>query len=310
MKTENCTNGALRRMDSRAVMVTGAAGNLGSKLVRALAKTDWCSLVLAVDQSADSFPACFDGLANVETLSVDLTSLANPLLDESLNRIDTIVHFAVVNPLPDATWAEAARSFDMTASLLMRARDLGVRRFVFASSNHVVGQYKEPPLIDGLTDACLTTDLFAPGTRWETADGVIDGYAYGSAKVFAERMCIAAAQVDGLSTVSIRVGWCQVGENHPTTINAGGNPTLSKAGLHSRSSDTELRWYRNMWLSTPDFVNLFEQAILTDTQHWPRPGIVVNGMSANSGMAWDIGPAKQLLGYQPIDDVWSCLAKA
>jgi nucleoside-diphosphate-sugar epimerase len=150
----------------------------------------------------------------------------------------------------------------------------------------------------------LTTELFAPGTKWETLDGVIDGYAYGAAKVFGERMCVAAARQDGLSTVSIRVGWCQAGENHPSTINAGGNPKLAKAGFASKSGQAELTWFRNMWLSTPDFNNLFERAILADPTDWPRPGIVVNGMSDNAGMAWGIEPARRLIGYAPRDNVW------
>jgi hypothetical protein len=59
-----------------------------------------------------------------------------------------------------------------------------------------------------------------------------------------------------------------------------------------------------MWLSTPDFNNLFERAILADPTDWPRPGIVVNGMSDNAGMAWGIEPARRLIGYAPRDNVW------
>jgi hypothetical protein len=60
-----------------------------------------------------------------------------------------------------------------------------------------------------------------------------------------------------------------------------------------------------MWLSNRDFDNLFERAVLADAANWPQPGIVINGVSANSGMAWEIETAKQLIGYRPQDDVWS-----
>jgi hypothetical protein len=76
------------------------------------------------------------------------------------------------------------------------------------------------------------------------------------------------------------------------------------------SDDRDLRWFRNMWLSNRDFVALFERAVLADAAAWPRPGIVVNGMSANAGMPWDIETTGALLGYHPLDDVWAELSRA
>jgi hypothetical protein len=34
----------------------------------------------------------------------------------------------------------------------------------------------------------------------------------------------------------------------------------------------------------------------------PRPFLVINGMSANAGMRWDLSGARAL-GYEPADDV-------
>lgn len=55
--------------------------------------------------------------------------------------------------------------------------------------------------------------------------------------------------------------------------------------------------------SNRDFANLFEKAIFADCAKWPRECIVINGMSANSGMKWSLREARELLGYQPVDDV-------
>ena len=55
-----------------------------------------------------------------------------------------------------------------------------------------------------------------------------------------------------------------------------------------------------MWLSNRDFCQLMERCIEAD------PGIrfaVVNGMSANTGMRWDLEYTKKLVGYEPQDDV-------
>jgi nucleoside-diphosphate-sugar epimerase len=286
-----------------SVMVTGAAGNLGGRLVSYLEKADWCARVIAVDRDTEHLSLLYGASAKVQAVTADLTKWSDRLA-EAVAGVDTIVHFAVTNVLPEATWEEGVHSFDMTANLLVAARDSSLRRFVFASSNHALGRYKEAPLIDQLTPGCLTTSMFAPGTRWEMLDGEMVGYAYGAAKIFGERLCLAAAAEGGLSAVAIRIGWCQAGENHPSTLNAAGNPKLTAAGRASKGSEAELRWFRNMWLSTPDFLHLFERVILADEAAWPSPGIVINGMSANAGMAWEIETARQMIGYQPADNVW------
>jgi hypothetical protein len=53
---------------------------------------------------------------------------------------------------------------------------------------------------------------------------------------------------------------------------------------------------------------VFERALLSEGKTWPQPGIVVNGMSANRSMPWDIETTRQLIGYEPQDDVWAHLA--
>jgi hypothetical protein len=59
-----------------------------------------------------------------------------------------------------------------------------------------------------------------------------------------------------------------------------------------------------MWLSNRDFVQLMEKALLADASGWPSPGIVVNGMSANRDMPWDVESTRRLIGYEPRDDAW------
>lgn len=291
-----------------SVLITGAGGNLGGKLVRTFAQAPWCERVVAVARPASLRDGRFNGLSKVMPLPLELTVADDRAIADAVAKVDTIVHFAVVNALPDATWDEAAASFTMTSRLLFAARDTGLRRFVFASSNHAVGSLKE--VHQTIAPGSLTADVAAPGTRWETLDSFMDGYAYGSAKVFTERMCVSAAQPQGLSTIAIRIGWCQVGENRPETLNAGGNPKISAGDSTSKSSDSDLTWFRNMWLSNRDFDTLFERAVLSDQSTWPGPGIVINGVSANTGMPWEIESAERLIGYQPQDDVWKHVGRS
>jgi len=61
-------------------------------------------------------------------------------------------------------------------------------------------------------------------------------------------------------------------------------------------------WFRNMWLSDRDYLHLMECCL---TAQLPDPFLVVNGMSANTGMRWDLTVARTILGYSPQDDVHS-----
>ena len=57
------------------------------------------------------------------------------------------------------------------------------------------------------------------------------------------------------------------------------------------------------WLSNRDYYQLMTCCIEAD------PSIrfaIVNGVSANTGMRWDIEYARDLLGYEPVDDVTRC----
>ena len=107
--------------------------------------------------------------------------------------------------------------------------------------------------------------------------------SYGAAKLFGERLGKAYAEIHGLSVIAVRIGWVQHGANRAEDI------------PRDRGD-----WFRLMWLSDRDYCHLMELCI---TAHVPAPFVVVNGMSANTGMRWDIASTKLLLDYEPQDDV-------
>jgi nucleoside-diphosphate-sugar epimerase len=288
----------------QSILVTGAAGNLGRKLIAHLLERPWCKRVVGIDRAEPrSRPAEWDD--RVDFRIADLTNPQDARWGNAFLGIQAAVHLAAQNPDPDAPWDDACASFDMTLHVVEAVRQTGVRRFVFASSNHTMGRYKDPPLAGGLCPGDLTTALVpAPGTRWHNGREIVDGVAYGTSKLMGERVCIAEAELSkgALTTVSVRIGWCQPGENRPTTINPSG--IVGEPPALGPEAERDLRWFRGMWLSNRDFVHLMEQSLLADASGWPAPGIVVNGMSANRDMVWDIETAGHLLGYAPQDDLW------
>ena len=291
----------------RSVLITGAGGNLGSKLIAHLRVQGWCERIVALDRR---LPALTGGEPEqVEWVSGNLADLSNWNWQDAFAGVDAVVHFAAQNPYPDASWTDACASFDMTLNMLAAAARAKARRVVFASSNHVMGQYKDPPLAETLAPGGLTTILPpGPGTTWFNGRSMVQGVAYATSKLMGERACLAEAQRSGgaLTSVCIRIGWCQPGENDPRTINTSGLP--GEAGGQGPDAERDLRWFRSMWLSNRDFVAIFERALLADAAPWPGPGIVVNGMSANRGMPWDIETTRRMIGHEAQDNAWDHLA--
>ena len=287
------------------VLVTGACGNLGRKIVAALAEQPWCHRIVGEDlrPEAASFPA--DLHAKLNLVAGDLTDGAGAWRD-ALAGVEAVIHLAAENPDVDATWLQAARSFDMTAHLGLAASQAGVRRFVFASSNHVMGGYKDEPLATDLVAGGLTTALPpAPGTKWHDGTRHQDSTAYATAKLMGERFSTALAMQSGgaLTAVSVRIGWAQPGENRAATISHAGSVIGGIPEARDDDARRDLRWFRGMWLSNADLAAIFVAAVSADPAAWPVPGIVVNGMSGNAGMGWDIGSTERLLGYRPGSDM-------
>jgi nucleoside-diphosphate-sugar epimerase len=291
----------------RTVMVTGAGGNLGQKVVEALARQPWCTKVIGIDRSGDYSKFSAEARERLELVKGDLT-VRGGAWTTAMAEVDAVIHFAALHPLPDASWEQALASYDMTLNLLLEAAANNVERFVFASSNHAMGAYKDLPLAAQMGPGKLTTELPpAPGTRWHNGDHEEHSLAYGTSKVMGEKLCAAVAELAAgeLSAVSVRVGWSLTGANDPRDITHSGSPA-SSAEAQQLDDDAKraLRWFRNMWLSNGDLERLFIAAVLADSSPWPAPAVIINGVSNNRGMDWDLSSAAQYLGYQAQDDLY------
>ena len=165
-----------------------------------------------------------------------------------------------------------------------------------------------------------------------------DATPYSVAKWGGEKFCRTNA-TESFQIIAIRIGWCQPGDNMPATLSATGTPTVGLGEPCGESStvdgyDSELeieQWFRLMWLSNRDLLHLMDRCVQAP---WPEasplllltvpalskfpacshlvhctsamllqgaaPFMVVNGMSKNTGMRWDI---TNDIGYSPNDNV-------
>jgi uronate dehydrogenase len=250
----------------RTVLITGASGNLGAKLRHHLQGRYQLRLL-------DRDPR---GDAAIHPADLSVWDRA---WVEQFRGADVVVHLAA-DPTAQQTWPNLlAPNVDAVAYAFQAAIKGGVRRFVYASSNHVLGGYS-----DDLEPAQLTAQTPPrPGARYVVRGEQRDSTPYGSAKLFGERLGRCFADVHGLSVLALRIGWVLPGDNRPSDI-----------------PPEREDWFRLMWLSNRDYCQLMERCLSAD------PSLrfaVLNGMSANTGMRWDLEATRRLVGYEPLDDV-------
>jgi uronate dehydrogenase len=251
---------------AKTILITGASGNLGGKLSRHLSGQYDLRLL---DIDPRGAPA---------VLQADLSQWNSAWVNR-FRGVDGVIHLAA-DPLAHQTWGNLiGANVDALINVFLASVQGGVKRIIFASSNHVMGGYKDEP-----EPARLTTELPPkPGAHYVVEGQHRDSTPYGSAKLFGERLGKCFAEAYGLSVIAVRLGWVRPGENRPQDIPAERGP-----------------WFKLMWLSNRDFCQLIEKCILAD------PSLrfaVINGMSANTGMPWDIEYTKKLIGFEPQDDV-------
>ena len=162
------------------VLLTGAAGLLGTTLRKALAPG------VMLLRSTDIAPLV-DPTANEELVQADL---GDPAAAGALVvGMEAVVHFGGISK--DESFEAVARvNINGLYALYEAAWRAGVKRVIFASSVHAVGYYPQTEVIDAR--APTRPDSF-----------------YGVGKVFGEAIAQLYWDRHGLETVSIRIGSCE-----------------------------------------------------------------------------------------------------
>ena len=234
---------------SRTVLITGARGNLGTKLRAHCTQLGWTTRLL--DRTAGGDPAITE--ADLSAYDESWATLAT--------NADAIIHLAG-DPSPSASWASVQRlNIDLTQNVYEAAARHGAKRVIFASSNWTMAGHR-------FADFPLTTTHEAAPVN-----------PYGVSKLIGERIGRAFAEHRGVSSISLRIGYCQTGDNLP--------------GPHMGWG----RWGQQMWLSNRDLCQAMERAVLAQNISFA----VLNLMSNNPGMRWDIETTRRTIGYAPRD---------
>lgn len=163
---------------SRRVLVTGAAGRIGSAFVAEYPDRYQWRLADRVETQVD--------LPNAEVRVFDVADLNS--CHALCQGIDTVVHLAA-DPSPEADFYGSLLDNNIkgTYNMFRAAKDAGCQRFIFASSVHAIFAYPDDtPVPDNVP--------------------VRPANMYGATKTFGEATGSAFAFGEGLSSICIRIG--------------------------------------------------------------------------------------------------------
>ncbi|MBM4103283.1 MAG: SDR family oxidoreductase [Planctomycetes bacterium] len=165
-------------------LITGGAGFIGSNLCRKLVK-EGC-FVRVIDNLITGKLSNLAGLMDkIDFVQADMGDPA--VACTAMKNIDVVLHQGAVPSVPrsvDDPLTTHKHCVDATFTLLMAARDAGVKRFVYAASSSAYGDTPTLPKVEN-----MLTNPLSP---------------YAVAKLVGEYYCSVFAKVYGLQTISLR----------------------------------------------------------------------------------------------------------
>jgi NAD+ dependent glucose-6-phosphate dehydrogenase len=250
------------------IAITGAAGLIGRSLAADLERDHE---IVRIDIHP---PATIADVRNLAALT------------QAFSGCSTVVHLAAIVSL-SAGWDEILDTNIIgTRNVFEAARLAGVKRVIFASSNHAVGMHER----DG------GVALYQPGA------GVVvrndspfypDSW-YGVGKAFGEVLGRYYSDEFGLQVTCMRIGSIVEGD-------APDDPRLTAPAWmpHLTAKDVRPR-YAATWMSQRDLARLVRAIIARDV-----PFAVVYGVGDNATRFWDLEPGRAIFGFWPLDGVKS-----
>lgn len=248
------------------IAVTGANGTIGTRLCADLARDHD---VLRIDlHGAD---------VNADVRDFDAMTGA-------LHGCETVIHLAGAVAV-DLDW-ETNYSVNIggTYNVYEAARRNGLKRIIFASSNHCVGmnEVKNAPRIyePGFGLVVDTDEPYRP-------DGL-----YGVWKAFGETLGRYYSEKYGMQVACVRIG----------SITQADDPrdesVRESSGWLGLTGEQKFKRYAATWMSQRDFARLVRCILARDV-----PYAVVYGVGDNLTRFWDLEPGRAVYGFWPQDGV-------
>ncbi|MBA7578087.1 Uronate dehydrogenase [subsurface metagenome] len=252
------------------VGITGAGGRIGRTLTEGLA--DKYELTLFIRNTQP------DTSRNLKIVKADLSKEEE--VKGIFEGLDAVIHLAA-NPSPEAPWENVLQdNIVATYNVLEEVRRAGVKRVIFASTNHVQFGYAKGETIDSL-DPSFTES----GKLIKLSDPPAPDSYYAVSKLFGEDLGRYYSRLYGLEFISVRIGWAA-----QKTV----SPRLRS--MLRREKATEML-FRALFFSQRDSIDLFAKTLKVKADF-----LVVYGVSNTRNPIFDLTQTKEILSYNPQDN--------
>jgi len=248
------------------IAITGSSGTIGNRLCADLARDH--QLVRIDLRDAD--------------VTADVQDLA--ALERAFGGCETVIHLAGVVSV-EASWEDVAGpNIAGTYNAFEAARRAGVKRVIFASSNHAVGMHEVenlPAIYEPGFGLVVRTDTpYRPDSL------------YGVWKAFGETLGRYYSDNHGMQVTCVRIGSItpQDDPRDPSVAASSGWLPLTAAQKFAR--------YAATWMSHRDFARLVRAILARDV-----PYAVIYGVGDNATRFWDLEPGRAIFGFWPLDGV-------
>jgi NAD+ dependent glucose-6-phosphate dehydrogenase len=250
---------------TRRVLVTGAEGVIGTAVRDHLGSRYELTCLTLTRQD---FPSHVADVADLDAIR------------PAFQGVDAVVHLAASASL-EAPWHDVLHNNIIgTYNVFEAARQAGISRVVFASSNHVIGMYE----LEGAPSLYELQDE----RRYDHTAEVRPDSLYGVSKAYGEALGRMYVERYGLRVFCLRIGAVRANDD-PTSPTVNPLIDLDAEGRRNR--------LRAVWLSRRDCAELISACLEVEDVSWA----VVYGVSGNPRRFWDLTHARELLGWEPQD---------
>ena len=248
-------------MTKKNILITGGTGIIGNILKQELNKDYNISIL---DKINSSDPNSFVG---------DISDFNS--IQKSFKNQDVVIHLAA-DRRSHGEWGSVMKNnIEGTYNVFEAAKKNGIKRIIFASSNHATGGfYLVPPWSDVFNG---NFDKVPPNYKLINEKDRIkpDGY-YGVSKAFGEALGSYYSDFHNISSIHLRIGW----------VISDDDPTFSSESL-------------SLWLSHKDLAQITRKSV--ESPESLKYGVFY-ATSDNYWKIYSIEKAKKILGYKPSDN--------
>jgi nucleoside-diphosphate-sugar epimerase len=224
--------------------ITGGAGRIGRTLAEGLPERYEITLVDKKD--GQNIPARF------KFIQAELSE--EEAVKGILEGLDAVIHLAA-NPSTRAPWESVLNdNIVATYNVFEEARRAGVRKLVFASTNHVQNGY-----VMGETPLELDASYVESHGLIRFDDPPAPDSLYGVSKLFGEDLGRYYARLFGIQFVALRLGWAA--------------PDTAPPMQRGKANENHLR---ALFLSKRDSIQLVMRALEVDVDYLAAYGISDN----------------------------------